>query len=280
MRHRLFARLLDRKHVHAVDDFAGDAEGLAAVIDVLGRGRARLRGAHGVLVVLDHEDHRQAPERGHVERLIDLALVGGTIPEIGEGDAAVVLVLVGKGEAGADRHLGTDDAVTAVEMLLFREHVHRAALALGIAALAPRELGHHALWVHAAGQHMAVIAVGGDPLVAFLGGGLEPDDDGLLSDIEMAEPADQTHAVKLACLFLESADEQHVSVISLQLVGGNIRFRCAFAGGHSDAPPPWWNGLTLNHFLHETFGVCEAEFPRHVLAAAECSSPPPRIPAP
>ena len=46
--------------------------------------------------------------------------------------------------------------------------MHRAALALGIAAAAAGQFRHHALGVHAAGQHVAVVAVAGDDLVALL----------------------------------------------------------------------------------------------------------------
>ena len=41
---------------------------------------------------------------------------------------------------------------------------------------------------------------------------LHADDDRLLADIEVAEAADQAHAVELAGLLLEAADEQHVAV--------------------------------------------------------------------
>ena len=85
-----------------------------------------------------------------------------------------------------------------IEVLLDREHVHRAALALGIAVAAPGELGHHALGVHADGEHVAVVAIGGDDLIALLGRHLHADDDGLLADIEVAEAADVAHAVELA----------------------------------------------------------------------------------
>ena len=68
-------------------------------------------------------------------------------------------------------------------MLLFREHVHRAALALGIAAFAACKLGHDAFGIHAAGKHVTVVAIGCDALVAFLGSGFETDDDGLLTDV-------------------------------------------------------------------------------------------------
>jgi hypothetical protein len=57
---------------------------------------------------------------------------------------------------------------------------------------------------------VAVVAVGGDHLVALLERHLHADDDGFLPDIEVAEPADEAHAVKLAGLLLEAADQQHV----------------------------------------------------------------------
>ena len=109
-----------------------------------------------------------------------------------------------KARPGAERNLRADDAVAAEEALLDGEHVHRAALALGIAAAAAGQLRHHALRVHAAGQHMAVVAVAGDDLVAGFERHLHADDDRLLADIEVAEAADQPHAVELPGLFLEA----------------------------------------------------------------------------
>ena len=107
--------------------------------------------------------------------------------------------------------------MAAEELLLAAEHVHRAALAPGIAAAPPGQLGHDALGVHAGGQHMAVIAIGGDDLIALLKRHLHADDDRFLADIEMAEAADETHAVKLAGLLLEAADQQH-RLIGVQLL--------------------------------------------------------------
>src|ERR1700722_16504762 len=114
--------------------------------------------------------------------------------------------MVGEGEPRAERDLRADDAMAAVEVLGLAEHVHRAAFALGIAAAASGQLGHHTLGVHSAGQHMPVIAVSGYDLVALLPGHLHPHDDRFLADIEVAESADRTHSVELAGLFLEPAD--------------------------------------------------------------------------
>ncbi len=72
--------------------------------------------------------------------------------------------------------------------------------------------------VHAAGQHVAVVAVGCNDLIALLGAHLQADDHRLLADIEMAKPADEAHAIELAGLFFEAADLQHF------LVGGEVFF--------------------------------------------------------
>ena len=59
---------------------------------------------------------------------------------------------------------------------------------------------------------MAVIAIAGDDLVARYEGELHADHDRFLADVEMAESADQAHAVHLARLLLEPADQQHVAI--------------------------------------------------------------------
>ncbi len=59
---------------------------------------------------------------------------------------------------------------------------------------------------------MAVVAIAGDDRVALLQRHLHADHHGLLADVEVAEAADQAHAVHLAGLLLEAADQQHVAV--------------------------------------------------------------------
>src|SRR6201999_1019651 len=130
---RLVGGGLDRAHVHAVDALARNAVGGPALRQVGGGGGARQRRAHGVLVVLDDVDHGQAPELRHVEALVDLALVGGAVTEIGQRYVVVAAILVSEGESGADRHHGADNPGPAVELLLLGEHVHGAAFAVRIA---------------------------------------------------------------------------------------------------------------------------------------------------
>ena len=208
--------LAHRQHVHAVDRLAGDAVGLAAAVQLGARRGALHRGAHAVLVVLDHVDHRQLPQGRHVEGLVDLALVDRAVAEVGHADAAVLAVLVRERDAGAERHAGADDAVAAIEVLVAGEHVHRAALALGVAGDAAGELGHHAARVHAGDQHVAVVAIGGDHRIAVAERVLHADRDRFLADVEVAEAADQAHAVELARLLLEAPDQQHLAIVAQQ----------------------------------------------------------------
>ena len=243
---------IDRADIHAVDLLAGNAERHAALREIRLRGSAADRCSHGVTVVLDHVDDRQLPQLRHVEALVDLALVGRAVTEIGQAHIAVLAVMVGEGDAGAEGHLRADDAVAAIEMLLLGEHVHGAALALRQAAATAGQLGHDAPGFHSAGQHVPVVAIAGDHLIAGLRRKLHADDDRFLTDIEMTEPADEAHAVHLPGLLLEAADEQHFPVgveilvlVELGRIGDGFASRILdwrglvrLAGSNSHRVPP------------------------------------------
>ena len=94
----LAQRVAHGQQVHAVDVAAGDAVGGAALVEVLDRGRAVEGGAHAVAVVLDDVDDRQVPQRAHVQRLVEGALVDGAVAEEAEHD------LVGAAQADAVAH--------------------------------------------------------------------------------------------------------------------------------------------------------------------------------
>jgi hypothetical protein len=169
------------------------------------------------------------------ERVTDVALVGGAVAEEGQRHALVVAVAVGEGEPGAQRNLSADDAVAAVEVFLLGEHVHGAALPPGIAAPASGQFRHHPPRGHVHRQHVAVVAIGGDHLVAVLHRHLQAGDHGFLADVEMAETADEPHSIKLAGLFLEAADQQHVAVgLELLLLGKLDRLRRDDSGRRFD----------------------------------------------
>ena len=110
--HGLFGRLhLHGAHVHAVDLLARDVEGHAALGKIGERPRRVTDVPMRVAVVLDDVDDRQLPQRRHVEALVDLALVGRAVAEIGQARRFLSAIPVGEGQAGAERHLRADDAV-------------------------------------------------------------------------------------------------------------------------------------------------------------------------
>jgi hypothetical protein len=103
--------------------------------------------------------------------------------------------------------------VAAVELVLGREHVHRAALAAADPGFAAGQLGHDDLGIDAIGQHVAVVTVAGDDAVmALLQGGLDADRNRFLADVQVAEAADQAQTVQLARTLFKAADQHHLFV--------------------------------------------------------------------
>ena len=78
-RHRVTGRRVHGLDIVVLDPLAGDAVG-GGPVRVRADGRGRLPGHRDrPVVVLDHEDHGQLPQRGQVQRLVERALVGGTL---------------------------------------------------------------------------------------------------------------------------------------------------------------------------------------------------------
>ena len=172
-------------------------------------GVALERGAHAELVVGDHEDHRQPPQRGEVERLAERALVGGAVAEDADRDLVAAEVVGGEPHAGGERQVAADDPVAAHEAPLEVEHVHRAAAAVRHAVLAPEQLRHHAVGIGAARERVPVRAVGRDQVVVVAHRAHGADDRRLLADRQVQEAADLGLGVHLARALLEVADEHH-----------------------------------------------------------------------
>ena len=209
------------EHVHAVAAQAGHAEALAAAVQVGHRRVALDRRAHAELVVGDHEDDRQLPQGGEVERLAERALVGGAVAEHADGHLVEALVVGGERHAGGQRQVAADDAVAAHEAVLEVEHVHRAAAAVRDALLAAEQLGHHAVGIRPAGERVAVRAVGRDQVVVVAQRAAGADDRRLLADRQVQEAADLGLRVHLARALLEAADEHH----RLQPLAGRVAVR-------------------------------------------------------
>ena len=198
--------------------------GIAVALRLLrevGLGRVALdRGAHPVEVVLDQEEDRQPPERRQVHRLAEVAGVGGAVAEHADGDRVFALVLGGEREAGRDRQVAADDPVAAHEAALGVEDVHRAAAPAAGPVDPAEELRHHPLGVGAAGDRVAVGAVGADQVVLLAHRRGGADDRRLLADREVQEAAGLRPLVLAPRLLLEAADQRHPRE---QLVTGRRR---------------------------------------------------------
>ena len=220
---RLAEHLVGVHDVHPVAAHPGHAEALAALVQVGLRGVALERGAHAELVVGDHEDHRQLPQRGDVERLPERALVGGAVTEHADRDLLGPAVVARQRDPRGDRQVAADDPVAAHEAPLAVEHVHRAPAPAGDAGLAPEQLGHHALGIGPARQRVAMRTVGRDQEVLVAHRPHGADDRRLLADRQVQEAADLGLRVHLARALLEAADQQHRFQPFARLVG-----HCAF----------------------------------------------------
>ena len=96
--------------------------------------------------------------------------------------------------------------------------MHGAALAFGIAIHAAGQLGHDAPGFHAAGQHMRVVAIAGDHLVALSRHRLQTDNDGFLPDIEMTKTANLAHCIDLAAALFKATNARHIAPHGDQLI--------------------------------------------------------------
>ena len=110
----------------------------------------------------------QLPQRRHVHRLIEDALLGGAVAEEGDRDMRQPAVAIG--HAGP-HHMGNAAADDGIGAEMAQPHVgdvHRAALAGAIAVGLAGDLRHHALGIGTAGDEDAVAAVMGGEAVALL----------------------------------------------------------------------------------------------------------------
>ena len=149
----------NRQNIHAINLFARDTIGHAAIGKRPPSGRTRHFGSHAILVIFNNKHDRKAPQCRHVKAFIDLALIHRAITKIGHADIWLILIFVGKCKPDTDWHLRADNPVTTKEILFAAEHMHRTALAARITTFAARQFSHHTISIHAASQHMAMVTI-------------------------------------------------------------------------------------------------------------------------
>ena len=128
-------------------------------------GHARIAGGireghlGGVLIVLADEQHRQLPDAGQVQPLVEGAIVHRTVAEERHRHAVGLQQHETVAGAGGLEDARADDAAGAHQADLRGEQVHAAAPAARAAGLAAEQLGDQLPRRHSLGQGMAVTAV-------------------------------------------------------------------------------------------------------------------------
>ena len=108
------------------------------------------------LVVLAEEHHRRVEDAGVDERLVDVALAGRAVTEVGDDRALGAVLLHAHGVAGRVQRLGADDDRVEVEVLLVR---------VPAAVVHAAEQAQQVERVDAAAPGDAVLAVGREGVV-------------------------------------------------------------------------------------------------------------------
>ena len=128
------------QQVVAVDHQARHAVAQPAVGEVAAGVLLVGRRRQAPLVVLDHEDHRQLPDRREVQRLVEVALARGAVAGEGRRDAPLAAQLRREREAAGHRQHRAEVADHPDDALLERAEVEGAVAALREAALAAEQL--------------------------------------------------------------------------------------------------------------------------------------------
>mmetsp|Transcript_20757 Transcript_20757/g.45197 ORF Transcript_20757/g.45197 Transcript_20757/m.45197 type:complete len:285 (-) Transcript_20757:260-1114(-) len=202
-----FHALRDGQYVHAVD--AQPRDGVTHLVVVADTGVTVDRGTHTVVVIFDAKDHGQIPKVAHVGRFPDLSLVGSAITVTGNGNihrlTGLGVVLVGKGQSGADWNLCSDNTVSTEKVVLLAVHVHRSTLSLGNTVCLSKELSDDLGHGSSPHERQHVATVGGNPGVLLVQGRLDSGSNGFLSVVQV------TKSTNVACLVFVVAGNFHAA---------------------------------------------------------------------
>ena len=189
----------------------------------------------GPLVVLAEEHDRGVVHRGEDERLVDVALGGGAVAEVGDhggvalgvAGADVAVALDAHGVAGRVQRLGADDDRVEVEVLLVR---------VPAAVVDAAEQAEQVERVDPAAPGDAVLAVGREGVVLRAQRAAGADLGRLLA--EQAGPdAELALALQRGGLGVDAADEDEVAVEAAQVLVGRGRRRTTSYSGCSTRSP-------------------------------------------
>ena len=216
-----------RQHVVAVDPDAGEAEAQGALVE-RDPGLALDRLGDRPLVVLAEEHDRGVVGRGEDERLVDVALAGGAVAEVGD-DGRVAVGVAGADDAvalHAHRVAGGVQGLRADDDRVEAEVVVRGVPAAVVDAAEQAEQLER---VDAAAPGDAVLAVGREDEVLRAQRAAGADLRGLLAE-QLGPDAELAVALQRGGLGVDAADQDHVAVEAAQLARRRGRGRSRGAG--------------------------------------------------
>ena len=210
--HRLGSSFVDRHNVIAIHGNAGNAVSCPAIRHILDGLMARLAHGNAIIVVLTNENDGELPDRGHIQRLVEGALIGRSVAE--EADANLIGSPVAGGKACAYRDVvtGTHDTVGTQNALVGVGDVHGAALALAVAGFLAKQLRHHELQVAALGYDMTMTAMGAGDIIVIPQAGAHTGGDSFFAKVQMNKSGDLAISKQALCLALKFADADHPQV--------------------------------------------------------------------
>jgi hypothetical protein len=202
-------RVAHGDQVVAVELLAVDAGGDALLRDRLGLRLHMPRHGDRVVVIHGDDDHRQLPDAGGVERLVEVALGGGAVAAHGERDARLAAELHRIGDARGVRQLRAD------------RHVEReVARRLGedVAALVAAPVEERAVRRNAAQHQHAAFAVARQQDVVLAEHGADAGVYRFLAE-RRGVGADLACALHRNSLGVERAHENHGAIVGHQRTG-------------------------------------------------------------
>ena len=220
--------LKHRDGIVAVNGDAGYVVGRAAIGDVLDGLVAILAHGNAVVVVLADEDNGELPDRGHVQRLMESALVGGAVAEEAGTDLIGAADLGGQARADRDVVARAHDAVGAQDAQVSIRNVHRAALALAVAGVAAEELGHHEIQIAALGDDVAVATVGRRDEVIIPQALAHRRSDRFLTQIQVGKAVDLALGEQILGCRLESTDAAHAGIDVFHLFSAYCHLKTSY----------------------------------------------------
>ena len=141
------------------------------------------------------------------------SLVDGAVSEETKRGSFEALVFQAVSEAEAEGGLAGDDTMSAPEVFVGCDEVHRSAFALGATGGFSVKFGHALVHVHADGESVGVTTIGGDHVIVRPHERGGADGDRFLANVEVKESTYFPAIVLLEGGLLKTADTDHLPVV-------------------------------------------------------------------